>query len=269
MLRSTSNDLLYLPKDIPSVIQPGCSVALRMVLSVPFAGVYADLRAMQQLCGSPIVVVANHICVYDSWLARVVCDALKRPIWLAAAASLLDWVPPLRWFGLFAVRGGTPVATARQLRAIGELARGDKRRAVVFFPEGGHVRPGLKVPAQRGALAVARAAHAPIVPLALHYEFFERARPFAYLRAAEPVDVEHDTRVDLRAVLDDASNRLGRDLIEGTGSYSPLLRQRGRTQLVANVPLDRRRLSRSKGPLYSELGPYLRKTRLEDTHVQH
>jgi 1-acyl-sn-glycerol-3-phosphate acyltransferase len=176
-------------------------------------------------------------------------------------------MPPLQWLGLFAVWGGTPVATARQLRAIGELARQDKRRAVVFFPEGGHVRPGLKVGAQRGALIVARAAHAPIVPLALHYEFFEKARPFAYVRAAKPIGVEHDTRVDLRTVLDDASSRLRADLIEGTGSYSPLLRPGGGTQLVANVPLDPRRLGRTEGPLYRELGHYLRDTGSEDKHV--
>jgi 1-acyl-sn-glycerol-3-phosphate acyltransferase len=238
-----------------------------MVLALPFAGVYADLLAFQRTWGSPVVVVANHVCVYDSWLTRLACDSLDRPMWLAAAAQLVEWVPPLRLAGLFPVRRGEPVATARQLRSVGELAQRDERRAVVFFPEGGHVRPGLKVTVERGAVAVARAAHAPIVPLALHYEFFERARPFAFIRASTPVDADRVTSVDLRATLDDASSGLRRDLIEGTGSYRPLLRQGAGTRLVANVPLDRRRLGRSNGPLYRELDPHLFKTRSENGYV--
>lgn len=261
MSRFASNNRHSLPKEASPAIQAVCSAAVRMTLSVPFAGVYADLLALRQTCGRPVVVVANHICIYDSWLTRLACDTLKRPMWLAAAAPLVDWVLPLRLFGLFPVRRGTPVATARQLRAIGKLAQQDKRRAVVFFPEGGHVRPCLKVAVERGALTVARAANAPIVPLALHYEFFERARPFAYLKAAMPVEVEHDARIDLRTTLDGASSSLHRDLIEGTGSYRPLLRLGCGTKLVANVPLNPRRLGRSNRPLYRELDPHLFKTR--------
>jgi 1-acyl-sn-glycerol-3-phosphate acyltransferase len=171
-------------------------------------------------------------------------------MWLAAAGSLVDAVPPLRNLGFFAVRRGDPLTAARQLGAIGRSARDDAGRAIVFFPEGGHVRPGLRVPAERGAVTVARAAGAQIVPAAIQYEYFERARPFVYVRAAEPVACGRGAAVDMRALLDDARAALAADLLDGTGDYAPLVRRARHTRLVANVPLDTRRVGRSGGPLY-------------------
>ncbi len=242
------------PGTLPGALDVLRPHVLRRVLALPLTQAYADLRTFAQLDERPVVVIANHICLLDSALLILACEGQGRKAWLAAAQTVLDRFPPLQRLGAFAVSHGSPVASARQLREIAARAkRSTPGRAIVIFPEGGHVRPGLRADVRRGALALARASGAPIIPVALHYELFERARPFAYLRAVEPVEVHGREIVDLREVIDCAQAQLMRDLLDGTGSYQPLLRPRAEISLVANVPLDRRRFGRSQGPLYRHL----------------
>ena len=60
-----------------------------------------------------------------------------------------------------------------------------------------------------------------------------------------------------------------RDLMQGTGDYRPLLREPAHTTLVANVPLDLRRIGHSNGPLYRRLDSRATDTTTKGRHVSH
>jgi 1-acyl-sn-glycerol-3-phosphate acyltransferase len=249
-----------LPSLLPTFLEPTRARTVRAIARIPFAEVFADLDEARRAEGRPVVFVLPHQCVLDALVTMVVCDALSRKIWLAAAAPIVDRAPVLKRLGCFAVRRDHPLATARQLSTIGTMARSQWNRGIVFFPEAGHSRLGLPVAPERGVLSVARAAKAPIVPVAIAYEHFERARPFVYVRAGAPVEVVRARDIDLRGLLDDAQAALVRDLHDGSGSYRPLVRHDPRMLLHHNLPLDTRRVGRSCGPHYRALTSNLQST---------
>ena len=100
------------------------------------------------------------------------------------------------------------------------------------------MRAGVRVPARDGAARIARrVANAVIVPCAIRYEFFERARPYAWLKCLTPL-TPPDGANALDRHLDDACRRLDEDLKHGSGAYEPLARASTGTILIRNVPVD-------------------------------
>jgi hypothetical protein len=172
----------------------------------------------------------------------LVTNELGREFSLAAAPIVLERWPILRRVGFFPVERGTNLKTAQLLRAIGrDLDRSD-HKSVWIFPHGCHVRAGVLVEPERGALAVARAApRAKVVPVALHYELFEGRRPTTWVKALPAVEGDA-SRLALGELIAHASRALATDLRSGSAGYLPLLNPGRRTVLLENIPCDLRRI---------------------------
>ncbi len=219
---------------------------LRSGLRSVFSEVYSDLSGLRAAGATPAIIVSNHTSPYDGLVAMVACAHTSKRLWVPAAPSVMRIQPYLRPLGWFAVTPGAPRRSEQQLTYLGCRAARERHRAVWFFPEGCIVRTGFQVPTHRGALVMANASSgSTLVPVAIALEFFERARPFVWLRASEPVDSEGLEGPDLRQLLDQASAALASDLAQGTGTYDPMIRDDPDTLLVANIPCDLKRVRRA------------------------
>lgn len=230
--------------------------------------VYADLTALREIDGAPALLIANHLCAWDAAVAMLVTDDLGRDLSLAAAPVVLERWPILQRVGVFPVERGAGLQTARTLRNLGKALDRSDNGAVLFFCQGCHVRTGVLVEPERGALAVAKAApRARVVPLALYYEVLEGHRPSAWVKALPPLP-EQAPRIALGETIARATAALSADLRNGSSSYRPLLRGDRRTVLLRNVPCDVRRidaaLSRAGLALDFEAAMQLRGDRLEE-----
>jgi hypothetical protein len=204
--------------------------------------VYGDLASLRKLGDVPVLVVANHVCAWDAEVAMLATDELGRDFSLAAAPVVLERWPILRRVGFFPVERGANLKAAQLLRAVGRNLDHSSRKTVWIFPHGCHIRTGLLVEPERGALAVARAApRAKVVPVALHYELFEGRRPTAWVKALPVVD-GNASHLALGELIVRATSALATDLRNGSTNYRPLLNPRRRTILLENVPCDVRRL---------------------------
>ncbi|MCW2981301.1 MAG: uncharacterized protein JWO14_3028 [Solirubrobacterales bacterium] len=229
--------------------------------------VYGELASLHLVGDAPVLVIANHVCAWDAEVAMLVTQELGRQFSLAAAPSVLERWPILRRVGFFPIERGANLKTAQILRAIGKDLDHNNRKGIWIFPHGCHVRTGVLVEPERGALAVARAApRAKLVPVALHYELFEGRRPTAWVKALPAVEGDA-SRLALGELIARASSALAADLRNGADGYRPLLNPGRRTVLLENVPCDVRRidaaLDRADLPLTFESALSLNATELE------
>lgn len=209
-------------------------------LSSAVSAAFADTSSLDPLAGEPVVVVAPHLCSLDAAAALRMAFMSSRLLRLAVAPVLLQRYSPLSRFGAFPVTRGDSLRSAGDLRTAGRWLAGSVNGMVWFFPQGGHVRLGADVECERGVLAVALAAKAPVVPVSIHYEMFQRGRPAVWLKTGEPRWVRGIG--PLNAVLAGAHEQLLADLRDGTGDYRPMTRSSARLLLLQNVPCARARL---------------------------
>jgi len=131
------------------------------------------------------------------------------------------------------------------LRALGRDLDGADDAALWFFAQGCHVRDGVALEPERGALAVAKAApRAQVIPVALHYEILEGRRAVAWVKMLPPLH-EEPSQVSLAETIASATESLATDLRTGSSSYQPLLHPDRHTVLLRNVPCNVRLLDKA------------------------
>ncbi len=162
----------------------------------------------------PVVVCANH---RSYWDPPILGCALPRPVWFMAKEELFR-IPLfgrlITALGAFPVRRGAADLAALR-RALSLLREG---RAVGVFPEGRRVFGDEVADGRAGAVLLAAATGAPIVPVAI----CGRPVPFRRLRVriGAPVDVREwlpsrrPTARDLGTVANDVVMRRIRELLE-------------------------------------------------------
>lgn len=160
--------------------------------------------------GKGIVILANHSCWWDLFLAHLLNETIP-----VDGYGMMEHFN-LRRFGFFRRIGAFSVdrTDPRSVRAsldytVALLAR--PRSGVWIFPQGriasNDVRPLEMQPGLRALLR--RAGQLRIVPTALRYEFWQDERPEAFVRFGRPVDLD---RSDLGSVLTTAEALLSSEL---------------------------------------------------------
>ncbi|HWC49500.1 MAG TPA: 1-acyl-sn-glycerol-3-phosphate acyltransferase [Solirubrobacterales bacterium] len=209
---------------------------LRASLKLGFRQVYADLSSLSEIEGAPALLLPNHLCGWDASIAMLVTDSVGRRLRMAAAERVVDAWPILRRVGIFPVERGATLRSAQMLRALGQDLNGADDIALWFFTQGCHVREGLVLEPERGALVVAKAApRAQVIPVALHYELLEGRKATAWVKTLPPLRKEQ-SQIPLAEMIISATEALAADLRTGTSSYKPLLHPDRHTVLLRNVP---------------------------------
>ncbi|MCF3946854.1 1-acyl-sn-glycerol-3-phosphate acyltransferase [Acidiphilium sp. AL] len=129
-----------------------------------FCGIDFVVEGMEFLPPGGVILAAQHQSAFDTlvWLTL-----LEKPTYI-----LKQELTKLPIFGPLLVPAGQialdRTGGAKALRGLTEQVKraGDAGRQIVIFPEGTRVAPGRRVALQPGIVALARAAHLPVVPVA-------------------------------------------------------------------------------------------------------
>ncbi len=129
-----------------------------------FCGIDFVVEGMEFLPPGGVILAAQHQSAFDTlvWLTL-----LEKPSYI-----LKQELTKLPIFGPLLVPAGQialdRTGGAKALRGLTEQVRraGEAGRQVVIFPEGTRVAPGQRVALQPGIVALARATHLPIIPVA-------------------------------------------------------------------------------------------------------
>lgn len=169
----------------------------------------------------PLVLVANHTSWWDGFLLRDVHRALRprSPLLTAMSAAELYRHPFLRRLGAFSIDARRTGAVRGMLREIGRSCRLRPDTTIAWFPQG-CIRPAWRRPLgfRRGIeLLLETIAPCRVLPIAIHIEPLNRARPTAFVFAA-PILRCPDDDVNARALEAAVTERLDRiaDVLKGS-----------------------------------------------------
>jgi 1-acyl-sn-glycerol-3-phosphate acyltransferase len=156
------------------------------------------------------LILANHSCWWDLFLAQIVNDAIPADGYGMMEHFNLHRFGFFRRIGGFSVDRTDPVSVRASLKYAAGLLQ-EPRAVVWIFPqgkiEGNDVRP-LRF--QNGIRALVRqAGRVRVVPMALRYEFWQDERPEALFRFGERTTVD---RSDLPTLVPTFERRLTEEL---------------------------------------------------------
>lgn len=202
--------------------RPGRGGAILYAIAAAIVGIVATIfsrlqvarfrgrrKVAESLPPGPIIVISNHASYADGVLLLLVCKRMGRPLRLLATGGLFR-VPVfgsiLRGLGFIRVDRGSINAAAALRPATDALAAGE---AVGLYPEGRITRDPQRWPerAKTGAVRLALASGAPIVPVAMSgtTDLVDRKRNVRRLLknvVVRPrVRVKVGTPIDVRALM--------------------------------------------------------------------
>jgi 1-acyl-sn-glycerol-3-phosphate acyltransferase len=175
------------------------------------------------------VVVANHHSWWDGYLLWLTLRRASRRPGMVIDERTLDRFPFFR-----AVGGLAPTESRAAAR---RAAAGDW---LVVFPEGAIAPAGRLAPFARGAEAISRWAHVPVVPIGVRVVMRGRQRPEAYLRVGDGLPSGAST-VDQRAAVAALLRVIDRDVELAEEAEAPLA---GYEQWLVGEPSTDERMGR-------------------------
>lgn len=198
---------------------------VRRRLSRGLDGLYAGGldRARSVVGRKPVILAANHVGWWDSFLVVALDEALGTEGYAVMDAASLATLP------FFARLGALPMD--RSGRATwragleGAAARLDgPGRALWIFPQGrhrpAHLRPLCFLPGLRILLRLV--PHASIVPVSIQYAFGERPAPAAYAFLGAPVDALSASVESVEAAVEEGLGEIDR-VLRGDAAPFPAL----------------------------------------------
>ena len=135
----------------------------------------------------PIILAANHVGWWDSFLVIAVDQALGTEGFALMDQSSVERMPYFGWQGAVPLDQASPRAGLRQ----GARLLDRPGRALWIFPSGGH-RPAHLRPLgfKPGIVLLARMAPAAaVLPVAFQYAWGDADRPRAWVHVGDPVEV--------------------------------------------------------------------------------
>jgi 1-acyl-sn-glycerol-3-phosphate acyltransferase len=172
----------------------------------------------------PLILVANHMSWWDGFLLRDLQKALRpaAPLYTVMMERELRRNPWFRLMGALPLRHGSSSSLLSLLRSVRRIAATRSDAVFAFFPQG-CIWPSGRRPLGflRGVELMARAA-APcsMVPVALHIEPLNHAKPTAFIAMGPAIHVPEEgvtaasleaavsARLDaIRAILDEHGER--------------------------------------------------------------
>ncbi len=159
-----------------------------------------------------VFICANHLSLWDPVFIAI---TMRRQLAFMAKAELFKFKPIAAIFlrlGAFPIhRGSGDVGALKTaMKIIGE------GRALLIFPEGRRMRPGMKRKVGTGTVRLAIKTGAPILPMGIKSDFKWLSK--AKLNIGEPISYEEYrgktlTEEELRALTDDLMKRI--DILSG------------------------------------------------------
>ena len=129
----------------------------------PLAATRYEVSGWENLPPGPVLVASMHQSAFDTlvWLLllRNPAYVLKREL-----TRIPVFGPMCKMVGMIAVDRGAGAAAIRELLRGGDRAVAE-RRAIVIFPEGTRVPPGVRAPLHPGVAALAARTRLPVVPV--------------------------------------------------------------------------------------------------------
>lgn len=169
----------------------------------------------------PVILVANHVSWWDSFLVVALDQALGTEGYALMDAASIQRMPYFTWLGALPLDRASPRAALREAAAL--LNRSS--RAVWIFPSGAH-RPAHLRPLgfQPGVRLLARLApQAAVLPIAIQYVFAESNAPGAWVDIGNPAPVEQ-----AEAAVTAGLARIDRALAGEVVEFDLLIAPRGR-----------------------------------------
>lgn len=158
----------------------------RSLDGVHVAGLDAARRAARE---HPVILAANHVAWWDSFLVIAIDEALGTEGYALMDRASVERMPYFAWMGALPLDRAAPRPALRQAAAL--LDR--PGCAVWIFPSGGH-RPSHLRPLgfEPGIRLLTRLApEAVVLPVAIQYAFAESPAPAAWVDVQAPVPVEN------------------------------------------------------------------------------
>jgi 1-acyl-sn-glycerol-3-phosphate acyltransferase len=196
---------------------------IRRSVRARFRNIYWSLPA--DPLPRPCILCCNHHNWFDGYVMYHVATKMGLPV--------VDWIAEFDAFPLFAKVGGLPFPPNDALRRAATLKKTIRsmqagERSLLVFGEGILHSPPEIWPIGKAVELVARKTNAPIVPVALYYEFALHERPECWIRFGAPLP-SHCSMDQLRDDLEGLLEELKVDvrasasfdvLAEGTGDVN-------------------------------------------------
>lgn len=159
-----------------------------------FSGIHFNLSAAGDALDPklPVILVPNHISWWDGFLCFEVQRRLRpgSGIYSLMLESELRKFPVLRQVGCFGMQPGNAASVRRAFTEFRDLVAVDPYRTLTFFPQG-RISPMRQRPLRflRGIeLLVRMTGRVQCVPVALHIEPMNAAKPSVFVHAGAPID---------------------------------------------------------------------------------
>jgi 1-acyl-sn-glycerol-3-phosphate acyltransferase len=182
----------------------------------------AGLDAARQIVRErPVILAANHVGWWDSFLVILLDEALGTEGYALMDAASVERMPYFAWLGALSLDRSAPRPALREAAALLD----HPGRAVWIFPSGGH-RPAHLRPLgfQPGVRLLTRLApEAAVLPIAIQYAFAESPAPGAWVHLGDPVAADR-----LEPAVEVGLARIDGALAGDTMAFSPLLLGRNR-----------------------------------------
>lgn len=166
----------------------------------------------------PVILVPNHISWWDGFLCFEVQRRLRpgSGIYSLMLERELQKFPILRRVGCFGMQPGSPPSVRRAFVQFKELVATNPYRTLTFFPQG-KISPIRQRPLRflRGIdLLVKIAGPVQCVPIGLHIEPMNHAKPSVFIEAGHPID-SRDRNVTSAVLEDQVTQILDRMTLSG------------------------------------------------------
>lgn len=165
----------------------------------------SGLEGLQQLVDrGPMILACNHVAWWDPLLLVHLDRILGSDGYCLMDQENLEKLPFFRWVGAIPIDRRSKHAAYRDVIAAGQLLNAP-RRILAIFPQGEQRPFHLPLQFKSGIAALAAQTGAPVVPLAVRYDFLDAPRQVVHLKASDPLRFSRgvDTRARFISELED------------------------------------------------------------------
>jgi 1-acyl-sn-glycerol-3-phosphate acyltransferase len=178
-----------------------------------FAAIHFNLSAAEgNLDPSlPVILIPNHISWWDGFMCFEIQRRLRpgSGIYSLMLETELRKFPVLRQVGCFGIHPGNPASVRRAFMQFRDLVTADPYRTLTFFPQG-RISPMRQRPLRfsRGIeLLVRLSGRVQCIPVALHIEPLNAAKPTFFVHAGKPID-SRDRKITSKLLEEEVTNLL-------------------------------------------------------------
>ena len=152
-------------------------------------------RLRQLVDAGPLVLASNHVAWWDPLVLVHLDKMLKSDGYCLMDKASLEQLPFFRWVGALPIDRTSHLAAFRDLVEAGRILDGP-RRILAIFPQGDQRPAHLPLNFRSGIATLAVRTSAPVIPLAIRYDFLQSPRQIVHLKVGTPLRfaVGTDTR---------------------------------------------------------------------------